>query len=138
MSRQFIDTNILLYAYDPAAGTRHAVARQLVVELGRSRKGVLSVQVLQEFYVNVTRKIAQPLVPAEATQRLRTLSRWTVHAPTAEDVVAAAEVSATAQISFWDAMIVRSAAQSGCRTLWSEDLNAGQLIAGVRIVDPFA
>ncbi|MEZ5087504.1 MAG: hypothetical protein R2722_15080, partial [Tessaracoccus sp.] len=61
MSLQFVDTNVLLYAYDASAGARHTAARDLVSQLGRDRQGVLSVQVLQEFYVNVTRKIARPL-----------------------------------------------------------------------------
>lgn len=138
MSGRFVDTNILLYAYDVTAGARHETARALVGELGRSRQGVLSIQVLQEFYVNAVLKIAEPITPAVAADRLRILSRWTVHSPLAPDVIAAAEISQRHQLSFWDAMIVRSAAQTGCSTLLSEDLNAGQRVEGVEIVNPFA
>lgn len=138
MSLQFVDTNVLLYAYDASAGARHTAARDLVSQLGCDWQGVLSVQVLQEFYVNVTRKITRPLSPRLAVERIRVLGQWPTHAPTAEDVAAAAELSVVAQLSFWDAMVVRSASASGCRVLWTEDLNAGQVIAGVKIKNPFA
>lgn len=138
MTYEFVDTNVVLYAYDVTAGARHDAARELMSRLGRERTGVVSVQVLQEFYVNATRKIAVPLDTTTARERVRVLGRWATHSPTAADVLAAAELADAAQLSFWDAMIVRSAAEMGCRTVWSEDLNAGQLIAGVRVVNPFA
>ncbi len=134
---EFVDTNVFLYAYDPSAGERSTTARALVSRLGRARTGALSVQVLQEFYVNAVVKIAQPLTPAEGRERVRNLSRWRTHVPTADDVIAAASISEERQLSFWDAMIVRSAAEVGCSTLWTEDLNDGQLIEGVRIANPF-
>lgn len=134
---EFVDTNVLLYAYDRSAGVRHDRSRELVGELGRARRGALSVQVLQEFYVNAVRKIAEPLTPDAARGRLRILSRWTTHSPTPRDVVAASGLSEDHDLSFWDAMIVHSAAELGCATLWTEDLNHGQVIVGVEIVDPF-
>lgn len=138
MTLEFVDTNVLLYAYDNTAGDRHDAARDLVSRLGRDRTGAVSVQVLQEFYVNATRKIAVPLAAAAARERVRILSRWATHAPMAADVIAAAELAEATRISFWDAMIVRSASQMRCRTLWSEDLNSGQQISGVRVINPFA
>lgn len=132
-----MDTNVLLYAYDRSAGRRHEQAATLVGALGQGRRGALSVQVLQEFYVNVTRKIAEPLGHDVALERLRVLSRWPVHVPHAPDVAGAAELAQTDQLSFWDAMIVRSAGALGCTTLWSEDLNHGQRIAGVVVRNPF-
>jgi predicted nucleic acid-binding protein len=134
---QFVDTNILLYAYDASAGDRHHVARELVGRLGRERNGAVSIQVLQEFYVNAVDKIAARLMPAHARARVQALSRWPTHAPVAADVVAAIDISADHGLSFWDAMIVRSAGEMGCTDLWSEDLGAGQTITGVRIVNPF-
>lgn len=134
---EFVDTNVLLYAYDRSAGDRHERARQLVGHLGRSRRGALSVQVLQEFYVNAVLKIAQPLTPAQARERLLVLGRWATHSPLARDVVAAAGLSQEHRLSFWDAMIVRSASELGCSRLWTEDLNHGQTIAGVEVLDPF-
>lgn len=134
---EFVDTNVVLYAYDTSAGPHHLQARDLMVRLGRSRQGALSIQVLQEFYVNAVTKVAVPLTPEDARRRLRTLSRWPTHSPLAVDVIAAAIISEDHQISYWDAMIVRSAAQMECTRLWTEDLNDGQVIAGVRIANPF-
>lgn len=135
---EFVDTNVLLYAYDPAAGARHKAAVALLDRLWDEQAGALSVQVLQEFFVNVTRKVAVPLPPEQATARLRSLARWRVHSPLADDVIAAATWSARHQLSFWDAMVVRSAAELRCATLWSEDLNDGQAIEGVQVRNPFA
>ncbi len=135
---QFVDTNILLYAYDAAAGERHEKALAVITSLARERTGALSAQVLQEFYVNATRKFVVPLTPDEARSRVRVLSRWTTHSPTAGDVVAASEIAERNHVSFWDAMIVRSASELGCDTLFSEDLSPGQLIEGVRVVNPLA
>ncbi|MCC7078412.1 MAG: PIN domain-containing protein [Acidimicrobiia bacterium] len=134
---QFVDTNVILYAYDTSEGDRHRLARDLVGRLGRRRSGALSVQVLQEFYVNAVTKIAVRLSPDEARRRLRALGRWRVHTPMPGDVVAASVLSEGHQISFWDAMIIRSAAELGCEILWSEDLSSGQKIAGVEVRNPF-
>jgi predicted nucleic acid-binding protein len=133
----FIDTNVLLYAYDASAGKRHDRAAELVGDLGSRRLAATSVQVLQEFYVNATRKIAEPLSRDAALERIRVLGRWPMHAPRARDVIAAAAIAQDTQVSFWDAMIVRSASEMGCSVLWTEDLNAGQRIANVTIRNPF-
>ncbi len=135
---EFVDTNILLYAYDGSSAERHEKARELVGRLGRSRQGAISVQVLQEFYVNAVAKIATPLTPEAARLRLRVLSRWPTHSPLAGDVMAATAISQDHKVSFWDAMIIRSATELGCTRLWTEDLNHGQVIVGVRIINPFA
>lgn len=135
---EFVDTNVLLYAYDATAGARHEAAVALLDRLWKEQAGALSVQVLQEFFVNVTRNVAVPLAPEQATARLRSLARWRVHSPLADDVIAAAAWSARHQLSFWDAMIVRSAAELRCATLWSEDLNDGRAIEGVQVRNPFA
>lgn len=138
MTPEFVDTNVFLYAYDPSAADRHDAAKGLVGRLGRVRAGVISVQVLQEFYVNVTRKIAVPATPAQARDRLAVLARWRVHSPRAGDVIAATAIAEEATLSFWDAMIIRSAAQMHCPVLWTDDLNHGQIIGGVQIRNPFA
>ncbi|WP_407689099.1 PIN domain-containing protein [Mycobacterium sp. HUMS_1102779] len=135
---EFVDTNILLYAYDAAAGERHDGATALVDRLWRERRGAVSVQVLQEFYVNATRKVAKTIDTEVAVDMLKSLMRWRVHSPLPDDVIAAAMLSSRYQLSFWDAMIVRSAAELRCDTLWTEDLNEGQVIEGVRLSNPFA
>lgn len=134
---KFVDTSILLYAYDTAAGQRHEMASALVDRLWRERRGAISVQVLQEFYVNATRKIAETIGPNVAVDRLKSLARWRVHSPLPDDVIAAAIWSTRHRLSFRDAMIVRSAAELRCDTLWTEDLNDGHVIEGVRLTDPF-
>jgi predicted nucleic acid-binding protein len=138
MTPEFVDTNVLIYAYDPSAGERHARALELVGELGRERRGALSVQVLQEFFVTVTLKLTATVTAEEALTSLAVLSRWQAHAPLPQDVLVAARLADEHQLSFWDAMIVRSAQSLGCSKLWTEDLNHGQRIGGVQIVNPFA
>ncbi len=135
---QFVDSNILIYAYDVTAGVKHEQAKALVARLWESRDGCLSIQVLQEFYVTVTRKVARPMAGDVAAEVVADLAAWRVHAPIGEDVNQAIAIHRRYAISFWDAMIVRSAAQLGCATLWSEDLNSGQVYAGVRVENPFA
>ena len=136
-NRRFVDTNILLYAHDDSAGDKREQARALVEQLWESREGCLSVQVLQEFFVNATRKIAKPLNAAAAKEIAADFSRWYLHIPGADDVLAAIGIHQRTGISFWDAMIVRSAAEIGCTVLYSEDLNVGQEYSGVRVENPF-
>jgi len=137
MTLQFIDTNILLYAYDTGTEDKHETAAHLVTTLARSHEAVISVQVMQEFYVNAVHKIARPLTPEQACTRLEAFSRWYVHAPLPGDVTAAAQLSQRHQLSFWDAMMMLSAIRMKCDVVWTEDLNSGQTIEGVRICNPF-
>jgi len=94
-------------------------------------------QVLQEFYVNVTRKIASPLPKADARRVLNSYSIWCVET-TPTEIAAAFRIEDESRIGFWDALIVVSAAKAGTVRILSEDLNAGQMIAGIRIENPFA
>ena len=135
---QFVDSNILIYAYDPTAETKHEQAKALVAQLWASRCGCLSIQVLQEFYVTVTRKVARPLPSDVAAGIVSDLAAWRVHAPVVEDVNQAIATHRRYEISLRDAMVIRSAARLGCSTLWSEDLNSGQVYAGVRVLNPFS
>ncbi|HLK73753.1 MAG TPA: PIN domain-containing protein [Streptosporangiaceae bacterium] len=134
---RFVDTNILVYAHDDSAGPKRDQARALVEQLWESRDGCLSVQVLQEFFVSVTRKIAKPLDAETAKEIIADLSRWHVHVPAADDVLGAVGIHQRSGISFWDAMIINSAAEMGCAVLYSEDLNAGQDYSRVRVENPF-
>jgi len=136
-AREFVDANILVYAFDASAGVKWEAAKQLLERLWEASTGCLSVQVLQEFFVTVTRKVAQPLLPEEAEERVREFAAWKVFAPTVHNVLSAIALHQRAQISFWDAMVVEAAAQSGCDILWTEDLNDGQLVGGVRVRNPF-
>lgn len=136
-SLQFVDTNILIYAHDRSAGDKQIRARELVRELWQSGEGCLSIQVLQEFYVNVTQKVSKPLAREVAAQIIADLSLWPTHRPGTEDILDAISLQNRYPISFWDAMIIASAIQMGCETLWSEDLNPGQIYDQVRVLNPF-
>lgn len=135
--RDFIDTNILVYAHDRSAGVRHQHAQELIGDLWAARVGCLSIQVLQEFYVVVTRKVRQPLKPADAAQIIQDLALWTVHSPSTADVLSAIKLQSRWQLCFWDAMILQSAHSLGCQRLWSEDLSHGQQIGRTTIQSPF-
>jgi predicted nucleic acid-binding protein len=136
-AREFVDANVLVYAFDASAGNKKAAAERLLAQLWDSGVGCLSVQVLQEFFVTVTGKVAEPLSADEAADRIREFAAWKVFAPTADDVLRAIVLHKQATVSFWDAMVVYAAAELGCDVLWTEDLNDGQVIRGVHIRNPF-
>ena len=133
----FVDTNVLVYAEDRDAKAKHQVARDLVLKLWNERSGVLSIQVLQELYVNVTRKLKKPLSSPKALEIVEEYLTWTVIENTGRLLTSAIELQQKAQLSFWDAMIVQAAIDGGCDTLYSEDLNAGQRFGALVIVNPF-
>lgn len=134
----FVDTNILIYAEDKDAGRKHEIARDLIVQLWNDRSGVVSVQVLQEFYVNVTKKIRKPLSPAKALEIVREYLTWTVIENTGDLLVSAIALQQKAKLSFWDAMVVQAAIDARCERLYSEDLNAGQRFGTLEIINPLA
>jgi predicted nucleic acid-binding protein len=134
---QFVDSNILVYAFDHAAGRKSTLARRHVVDLWQRGTGCISIQVLQEFFVSVTAKISKPLSPRQASREIAYLSRWRVHRPWASDVLSAIDLQDRLRISFWDAMILQSAHSLGCEVLWTEDLSHGQTYAGVTVRNPF-
>ncbi|HMB83180.1 MAG TPA: PIN domain-containing protein [Terriglobales bacterium] len=134
--RTFVDTNILIYAHDADAKSKHEVAKSVLGELWSRRTGVLSMQVLQEFYVNVTRKIASPLPKDVARMVVSSYAIWCVETTPAE-ISSAFRIEDESRIGFWDALIVASALKCGAIRILSEDLNAGQMISGMRIENPF-
>jgi len=134
----FTDTNVLVYAYDGSAGEKHARARAVIEELLESRCGCVSIQVLQELFVTLTRKLPHAFDGRAARGVVEAFATWALHAPDGRDVLAAIDLSDRYRVSFWDAMILRSALALGCDTLYTEDLNAGQRYDGVLVVDPFA
>jgi predicted nucleic acid-binding protein len=137
-ARTFVDSNILIYAHDADAGSKQQRAADQLTELWKSGTGLLSTQVLQEFYVNVTRKIGSPLPASAAREVVRDYAVWIESPITAATIARASEIGEVWQISFWDAMILAAAEESGAERLLTEDLNAGQKIAGVEIVSPFS
>ena len=134
--KTFIDTNVLIYAHDIDADAKHKIAKGVLQELWTERTGVLSAQVLQEFYVNVTRKIPSPLSKDLARLVVSSYAIWCLET-TPTEILAAFRIEDESRIGFWDALIVSSAAKSGATRILSEDLNAGQRIAGILVVNPF-
>jgi predicted nucleic acid-binding protein len=135
--KTFVDTNVLIYAHDVDAKEKHTVAKETVSELWASRTGFLSAQVLQEFYVNVTRKVSKPLLKKYARAVVDKYAIWCVDTTPAE-IAVAFRIADEARVGFWDALICAAALKTGAKRILSEDLNAGQKIAGIRIVNPFA
>lgn len=133
----FLDTNILVYAYDRSAGQKQSLAAQLVEDCWENETGCLSIQVLQEFFVTVTRKIATPLDALTARQIIADLAQWHLHTPETSDLLQAIELHQNYHIAFWDAQVVQSAMSLGCKLLLSEDLNHGQAYGIVRVLNPF-
>jgi predicted nucleic acid-binding protein len=132
----FVDSNILIYAHDLDAGVKRERAVAKLRELWDLGTGRLSIQVLQEFYVNATLKLNTPVARSMAREVIKTYGVWIHRATTVETVTRAAEISDLARIPFWDALIVASAEEVDADELLSEDLNDGQAIAGIRVVNP--
>ncbi len=136
-SRQFVDTNVLVYAHDLSAASKHERAMAIVKDLWDSGAGCLSIQVLQEFYVTVTRKLSPPVSPMVAVQIVNDLSAWRVHSPEARDVLRAIDIERRYGISFWDAMVICSALSLQCNVILSEDLSSGGVYEGITVMNPF-
>lgn len=135
--KTFVDTNVLIYAHDIDAGRKRQIAQNVLRELWRDRNGVLSMQVLQEFYVNVVRKIASPISKMQARAVISNYSPWCVDTGW-RDLPAAFQVEDDTRVGFWDALIIASAVKSGASRLLTEDLNPGQFIRGLRVENPFS
>lgn len=134
----FIDTNILLYAHDRDAGEKRVRAAALLAGLWNERNGMLSPQVLQGFVVNALRKLKTPLGLAQARDILRAYGLWVARDGKADDILRATELMELSGYSFWDCLILASAEAVGAEVLYSEDMQHGREIAGLRIVNPFA
>ncbi len=132
----FVDTNILVYAHDRDAGSKRETAQKVLIELAENQSGALSMQVLQEFYVTVTRKLAVPMPKEAARSIVDDFSYWRV-STTPMEIRHAFRIEDEARISFWDALIVATAMKAGAVRILSEDLNPGQTIAGMPIENPF-
>jgi predicted nucleic acid-binding protein len=131
----FVDTNILIYAHDSDAALKRDRAIESLRNLWETGGGRISVQVLQEFYVNATRK-PKPLARSVAREVISSYGAWVREATTVGTVLRASDIAEMAQISFWDALILASAEQAGATQVYSEDLNDGQSIVGIKIVNP--
>ena len=133
----FVDTNVLVYAHDVDAGQKHQIAQGLLIELWNNRTGVLSVQVFQEFYVTVTRKLIHPLSAKEARNIIQNYLNWHIEISDSLSVLNASRIEQNYKISFWDALIVAAASKAKVSKILTEDLKSGQVMEGILIENPF-
>jgi predicted nucleic acid-binding protein len=133
----FLDTNIVVYLFDEDAEAKRKKAREILESQGTVGRLALSTQVLQEFYVTVTRKLAKPLDPVTASAAVEDLMALPVVQVDPRLILAAIARSQSDTLSFWDALIVESALAAGCKHLYSEDLQDGRVIEGMTIENPF-
>ena len=135
LPRTFLDTNVLVYAEDESEPVKRKKAVALILEHKRQRTGVVSLQILQEFFNTVTRKLK--LEVGIARYKVEFHSRFVVAEPSVSDILAAIDIHRLHSFSFWDALVLQMAKQSGCRVLLSEDMQHGREFDGVKIVNPF-
>jgi predicted nucleic acid-binding protein len=134
-ARSFFDTNVLVYSDDKTAPAKQRRALDLIAEHRRARTGVVSLQVLQEYFVTVTRKLH--LDPRIARRKVELIAEFDVVFPEVADILAAIDLHRLHGVSFWDALVLRAAKQAGCSILLSEDMQGNREIDGVQIVNPF-
>ena len=133
--RSFFDTNVIIYGDDKSAPAKQRRALELLAEHRRTGTGAVSLQVLQEYFVTVTRKLR--LDVSVARRKVELLAEFVVAVPEISDVLAAIDLHRLHGFSFWDALIIRMAQQAGCRVLFSEDLQDARQVAGITVVNPF-
>lgn len=133
--RSFLDTNVLVYTDDHDAPQKQRLALELVAEHRREGTGVVSTQVLQEYFVAATRKLG---VDAEiARRKVELFASLDVAILAVDDVLAAIDLHRLHRLSLWHALVLRAALRSGCKALYTEDLQHGRAVDGVRVVNPF-
>lgn len=133
----FLDTNILVYAYDASAGEKYALAKGVVSDLWSMDTGVLSTQVLQEFFVTVTNKVPKPLELTLAKKIVKDFLKWQVVVNDGESILDAIDIQKKYHFSFWNSMIIESALKGRCDMIYSEDFSHGQVVEGATIKNPF-
>ena len=133
----FVDTNVLVYAFEKSSSPKKRVAQRLLNELMEEDRLRVSTQVLQELFVTLTRKVSQPCSNDEALAVLEDLTAWPLMTIDYAAIRAAVRLASQATLSFWDALVVVAAARTGAAVLYTEDLNHGQEILGVRVGNPF-
>ena len=135
--KAFVDTNVLVYAYDRGAGIRHEKALKLVEQLWRNGHGMLSTQVLQEFYVNVRRKAERPIPIDQARSLISDYLAWDPIVNDGAVILDAIDLEKRFQLSFWDSLIVAAAWKGGASVIYSEDFNHGQKFGSLEVRNPF-
>ena len=133
----FVDTNILVYAYDSSAGDKHEIAKKEIGALWDSGFGLISTQVLQELYVTLTKKVPKPVSPDLAKPIIQDLLQWKVIINDGTSILEAIEIQKKHRFGFWDALVVQAAVKGGANVLLSEDFESGCSFDGLTIRNPF-
>ncbi len=136
-AKTFLDTNIVVYAHDRSSGKKHKIAKEIVKKLWQKRMGVLSTQVLQEFFYIITMKIEDPLELSKAKVAIEKLLQWQVVVNDGQHILQAIEIHNKYRYSFWDSLIIQAAISGHAEILLTEDLQSGQVIDSVKIINPF-
>ncbi len=131
----FLDSNVLAYAQDRGSPVKRRKSRRLIEQAAASGNGVISTQIMQEFYVTITRKMGVP--PLAAKGVLKSFAMFELVPVSSQLIYDAIDCSILNTLSFWDALVLSAASSAGCSTLYSEDLNPGQKILGITIENPF-
>ena len=133
----FVDTNVLVYAYDLDAGRKHQLALEIMKDLWRSGCGLLSTQTIQEFFVTITKKISASVDVSFARETIKRLSKWDTVIINVDTIIEATELQERYKYSFWDSLVVAAALAGGAKTILSEDLSDKQIIKEITIKNPF-
>jgi len=132
---EFVDTNVLAYAHDTSAGSKYDASKNLIFRLSEQGQGCVSIQVLCELYSVATRKLR--FKGEEAEQIIGDFGAWFIHRPTHASLLNAARLERRYRIAWWDALVLNSALEAGCTTLWTEDFTDGQRFSSLRVRNPF-
>lgn len=134
-AKSFVDTNVLVYAYDTSIGDKHKTAVALLDKLWREQSGILSQQVLHEFCSILMKKFH--LGPVATAKLVEPYTAWEIVGTSAESLLAALKLQEHHQFAFWDALILQAALDGGADILYSEDLSHGQKVKSLTIINPF-
>lgn len=137
MAKIFVDTNILVYAHDCDAGKKHEVAKRILKKLWESQNAVISLQVLQEFFVTLTKKLKPNVPPHQARELIEVYSTWEVFLLQPANLLETIDIQMKHQLSFWDSLMICTAQLAECSFILSEDLQHNQKIGKVRLHNPF-
>jgi predicted nucleic acid-binding protein len=137
IEKAFVDTNILVYAHDLDAAGKRKTAQKILSDLWENETGTISIQVLHEFYVTVTRKIQKPVSIAIARGIIENYLTWPLIINDEKTLMHATEIEERYRLSFWDSLILAAACRAKAEILLTEDLSHDQEIEGIRIVNPF-
>jgi len=133
----FLDTNIFIYAHNLDAGVKYEKGSRVIKDIWEKGNGIISTQVLQEFYVHLTKNIADPLSPTVARNLARNYLSWEVVHTGPETIFHASEIEEQYGLSFWDSLIVSAASEAKAEKIFTENWIHGQMIEGMLIENPF-